>query len=183
MNRLLALAAVVAVVAACGPTFPNVPGSTPSPINTSGRPTSPPTGNATQAPASSGPSAEIEIDISGGPHDGYYRAVAQDGCSYQPGQNKFTVSYADNSAPDGFVALDLELRDAALAISDQSADFLAQISVGGPAGGISYSIDPKNGGGDGVVFLDATDTDATLDLEVDTPDGASIELTVLCGLD
>jgi hypothetical protein len=181
MNRISVLALTALVAACSGYSVP--PQATPSPIG-SDRPTTAPTTapGATPAPGASGAQAEIEIDITDGPHDGSYRAVASDACKYMRAQNKFTVNYADNAAVDGFVALDLVLNDAALAISDESNDFTAQISVGGANGGVSYSLDPKNGEGDGSVFLDASTSSATLDLEVDARDGAVIELTVICDL-
>ncbi len=169
MNRLSALT-LIAVLGGCtGYSVP--PQATPSPL-----------GSDSPAPDASGAQAEIEILITGGPHDGSYRAVAHDACHYAPAQNKFTVSYADNAAAGGFVALDLVLNDAALAKTDESDNFTAHISIDGAAGGISYSLDPKNGEGDGSVFLDTSPTDATLDLEVDARDGATIELTVICDL-
>jgi hypothetical protein len=179
MNRV-ALLAIVALVAACsGYSIP--PKATPSPIG-SGQPTTAPGPSSTALPVTTGAKAEIEILIDGGPHDGSYRAVARNACHYAPAQNKFTVSYADASAADGFVALDLVLNDAALAKSDESDDFTAEISVAGAAGGVTYSLDPKNGEGDGTAFLDTSPTDATLDVEGDARDGATIELTVICDL-
>jgi hypothetical protein len=180
MRRPISLAACVVLLASCSASYAPAPGTTPSPLGGSPGPTVPATGNATQAPAPSGPSAEIEVDITGGPHDGAYRAGATNACHDMTAQNEFTVSYADNGAADGFVAFDLVVRDAATAISDESDDFLAHISLDGAGGGITYTLDPKNGQGDGRVFLDTTAGDATLDLEVDAGDGASIELTVLC---
>jgi hypothetical protein len=185
VNRLstLALGAVLApaaILAGCaGYSVP--PNATPSPIG-SDQPTTAPTLSPSPAPAASGAQAQIEILITGGPHEGSYRAVAHDACHYAPAQNKFTVTYADNAAADDFVALDLVLNDAALAKTDESDDFTAHISLDGAAGGITYSLDPKNGEGDGSAFLDTSPTDATLDLEVDARDGATIELTVICDL-
>ncbi|MEP7361228.1 MAG: hypothetical protein ABI744_06595 [Chloroflexota bacterium] len=179
MNRLAALSLGLLVVGCAGYSVP--PQATPSPIGT-GQPTSAPASSATPQPVATGPQAEIELLITGGPHDGSFRAVTQGGCHYAPAQNKFTVTYADNGAADGFVALDLVLNDAALAKTDESDSLTAEISVGGADGGISYALDPKNGEGDGTVFLDTSPTDATLDLEVDAPDGATIDLTVICDL-
>ncbi|MDL2335971.1 MAG: hypothetical protein QFC55_08070, partial [Chloroflexota bacterium] len=147
-----------------------------------GGPTTSAQPSPTGAPQPTGPSAEMEIDITDGPHDGSYRAVAPGACRYQPEQNRFSVNYANNGAPDGFVALDLVLRDAALAIDDSSDDFEAKISVGGPSGGVTYTINPRSGEGDGNAFLEVSDQNATLDLEVDARDGAQIVVTVICGL-
>jgi hypothetical protein len=183
MNRLsaLALAALLAaLLAACsGNSVP--PNATPSPIG-SGQPTTAPGTVPTAAPVSTGAKADIEILVDGGPHGGSFRAAAHDACDYASAQNKFTVTYADNNAADGFVALDLVLNDAALAKSDESDDFTAKISVAGTNGGVTYTLDPKNGEGDGTVFLDTSPTDATLDLEVDARDGATIDVTVICDL-
>lgn len=179
MNRLSALALVALVAACSGNSVP--PNATPSPIG-SGQPTTAPGTSPTAAPASSGAKAEIEILIDGGPHAGSFRAVTLDACHYAPAQNKFTVNYADDTAAGGFVALDLVLNDAALAKSDESDDFTAEISLAGANDGVTYKLDPKNGEGDGTVFLDTSPTDATLDLEVDTRDGATIDLTVICDL-
>lgn len=178
MKRYIALIGVVIGAVACNGYFVP-PRATPSPVNTGG-PTASAQPTATDAPQPTGPSAEIEIDISDGPHDGAYRAVAPGACRYQSEQNAFSVNYANNGASDGFVALDLVLRDAAVAIDDSSDDFEAKISVGGPNGGVSYTIDPRSGEGDGNAFLDVSAQNATLDLEVDARDGATIDLTVVC---
>src|SRR4051812_29873929 len=91
MNRLPAFA-LIAILAGCaGYSMP--PKATPSPVG-SERPTSAPTDSPSPAPAASDAPAEIEILISGGPHDGSYRAVANDACHYAPAQNNFTVNYA-----------------------------------------------------------------------------------------
>jgi hypothetical protein len=180
MKRHFALMVVgIAAVACNGYYVP--PHATPSPISTGG-PTTSAQPDTTDAPQPNGPAAEIEIDITDGPHDGSYRAVGPAACRYAPDQNRFSVSYANNGAAGGFVALDLVLRDAAVAIDDSSDDFEAQISVGGPNGGVSYTIDPRGGEGDGNAFLEVSDQDATLDLEVDTRDGAQIVVTVICEL-
>lgn len=183
MYRISVLALTALITACSG--YSVAPNATPSPIGTD-RPTTgattAPNASPSPAPGASGAQAEIEIDITDGPHDGSYRAVASDACKYEPALNKFRVAYADNAAFDGFVALDLVLNDAALANSDESNDFTAQISVGGATGGVSYSLDPKTGEGNGSVFLDTSTASATLDLEVDAPDGAIIELTVICDL-
>jgi len=92
------------------------------------------------------------------------------------------VSYADSTAPDGFVALELVLSDVATAKEDESDDFVVNLSVGGANGGVTYSINPRSGDGDGNAFIDMSPFDATLDVEMDARDGASIEITVLCGL-
>jgi hypothetical protein len=185
MKSHFALIVVGIAAVACNGYY-SPPHATPSPINTGGPTTSAqPSGTepgATQAPQPTGPSAEIEIDITDGPHDGSYRAVAPGACRYQPQQNSFSVNYSNNAAPGGFVALDLVLRDAAVAIDDSSDDFDAKISVGGPNGGVSYTIDPRSGEGDGNAFLDVSDQHATLDVEVDARDGAQIVLIVTCGL-
>lgn len=183
MHRLIGLCALLLVVVGCQPTFPLASGATPSPISSPGQPTTTPIPSAVATPGPSGPSTEIDMDITGGPHDGSYRAVAVDACTNDPAHNKFTVNYADDSAPDGFVALDLVLNDAAAAASDQSNDFVAHLSLDGAGAGVSYTIDPKNSQGkDGEVYLDTSTTDATVDVEVDMADGAQISLTVLCDL-
>jgi len=166
-QRLAAAATLIALLAGCG-TTPIL-----TPISSSGSPTP----GVTATP---GPSAEIEIDITGGPHAGSYRAVAQPGCDSKPAQNRFTVTYADDLAPGGFVALHLVLRDAALALQDESDDFLAEISVGGAGAGISYAIDPVSGGGSGSALLETSPFDATLSLSAVAPDGAQVELIVIC---
>jgi hypothetical protein len=184
MNRLsvLALAAFVPAVLVAGCSGYSVPPqATPSPVGT-GQPTTAPGATATAPQASTGRQAEIEIEIDGGPHSGSYRAVAPDACHYAPAQNNFTVTYAADTAADGFVALDLVLNDAALAKSDESDNFTATISVAGAAGGVTYSLDPKNGEGDGFAFLDTSPTDATLEVEGDARDGATIDVTVICDL-
>ena len=180
MKRQIGLIVVGIVAVACNGYYVP-PHATPSPINTGG-PTASAQPGATAAPQPTGPSAEIEIVITNGPHDGSYRAVAPGACLYQPEQNRFSVSYANSGAPGGFVALDLVLRDAAVATADSSDDFEAKISVGGPNGGISYTIDPRSGEGDGNAFLDVSHQNATLVLEVDARDGAQIEVTVICEL-
>ncbi|MEP7377963.1 MAG: hypothetical protein ABI725_00215 [Chloroflexota bacterium] len=187
MKRPLTLIGVAIAAVACNGGYVP-PQATPSPIHSGGPTTSAqPSATSTQpsandAPQPTGPSAEIEIVITGGPHDGSYRAVAPGACRSQPEQNRFSVNYASNAAPDGFVALDLVLRDAAVAIDDASDDFEAKISLGGPNGGVSYTIDPGSGEGDGNAFLDLSDLDATLDLEADARDGAQIAVTVICQL-
>ncbi len=186
MQGLIALIVVGAVAVACNGYYVP-PSATPSPINTGGPILSAQPGatgepQPTDAPQPTGPAAEIEIDITGGRHGGSYRAVAPGACRYQPDRNSFSVNYANNAAADGFVALELALRDAAVAIDDSSDDFTAKISVGGPNGGVTYAIDPRSGEGDGNAFLDASEQAATLDLEADARDGATIELTVICEL-
>jgi hypothetical protein len=182
MHRLIAVVALALLAAACQPAFPVASGATPSPIGPgqSGAPTP----GATATPGPSGPSAEIDLDITGGPHNGSYRGVASNACANDEAHNKFTVNYTDNSAADGFIALDLVLNDAAEANADQSNDFVAHLSLEGAGAGISYTLDPKNSQGkDGEAYLDTSTPDATVDVEVDTADGASISLTVLCSLD
>ena len=179
---------VLALAAGCATAYPPAPEATPSPISSPGTPTplpTTPTPAPTPAPSSAsptptGPSAEIEIDVTGGPHAGSYRAVTSPGCDSKPAQNRFTVTYADDAAPDGFVALHLVLMDAAMALQDESDDFLAEISIGGAGAGISYTIDPVNGAGSGSALLETSPVHATLDLSADTPDGAQVELRVIC---
>ena len=158
-----------------------VPGATPSPIST-GRPTASPGPTFSLAPQPTGPSAEIEVLVSGGDFDGSYRAVTAGACVSEPAQNTFTVSYASDVAADGFVALRLVLRDAALAQEDASSEFLVEMSLGGPGGGVSYALDPAQDEGEGDAFLDITDHDATVDLSVIAPDETIIDLTVICEL-
>jgi len=184
MTRRLALTGLLTLALAAGCTigYPTAPLATPSPNSTNGPASTSTPGSPTPAVSAppAGPSAEIEIDITGGPHAGSYRAVAAGGCDSKPAQNKFTVTYADDAAPTGFVALHLLLRDAAMALQDESDDFVAEVSLGGAGAGISYTIDPLNGTGGGRVFLETSPFDATLDLSADAPDGAQLELTVLC---
>jgi hypothetical protein len=169
-SRLATCVALLALLNACGSSAPG-PDATPSPINT---------GPATSTQPS-GPLAEIDLLVSGGEFDGSYRAVAANACASNPGDNSFSVRYADDFAADGFVALELLLRDAALAQEDASNDFLLELSLDGAGVGPSYTLDPADGEGEGDAFLDITDGEATLDLSVITPD-AVIELTVICGL-
>jgi hypothetical protein len=183
---IAAFAASLAVVSACG-MYPPDDGSTnrpatPSPINTGGQPSTIPSANLSPTPAAGGQSAEIEIQITGGDHDGSYRAVAPDACVSTPEQNTYTVIYADDFAQGGFVALNLVLRDAALAQADASSNFLAEISLDGPGGGISVTLDPSADKGEGDAFLDVSPVDATIDMSVIAPDGALIDLTVICDL-
>lgn len=182
----------LALVGGCAIAYPTAPEATPSPIS-SARPGTPgPTSGSGQpgtggsptpavSPSPGGWSAEIEIDITGGSHEGAYRAVAPGGCDSKPAQNKFTVTYADDLAADRFVALHLVLNDAALAQQDESDSFVAAISVGGAGAGITYTIDPVNGEGSGMALLDVSPFDAMLDLSAGAPDGAQVELTVICG--
>lgn len=171
----------LALAGGCAIGYPTAPEATPRPISTDGPDATSTPASATPAvTASPGPSAEIEIDITGGPHAGSYRAVAFPGCDSKPAQNRFTVTYADAAAPTGFVALHLVLRDAALALQDESDDFVAEISVGGASAGMSYTIDPLNGAGSGSALLETSPFDATLDLSATAPDGAQFELSVIC---
>ena len=167
-HRLAAAVGVIVLLTGCGT------GAFLTPTSSAGAPT--PTSSA---PAR-GPSAEIELDISGGPHSGSYRAVSPQGCDSKPAQNRFTVDYADDSAATDFVALHLVLRDAATAVEDESDDFVAEISLGGPGAGITYAIDPPGGMGSGTALLETSPLDAALDLRAQSPDGAEIDLTVLC---
>jgi len=142
-----------------------------------------PGASATPLPSASGPAqptAEIELAIPGGPYAGSYRAVALDGCTSDAAQNRFDVAYSDDAAADGFVALELTVRDAALAEQDETDDFGLTISVGGPAGA-TYTIDPPAGQGDGTVLLEVTPIGATVDLTADADDGTEIELSIICG--
>jgi hypothetical protein len=171
--RLATFVVSLATLVGCGAAYqPNSGGLTPSPIST-GQPT------ASTQPI--GPAAEIEIMVSGGEFDGSYRAEATNVCESTPTENTFSVSYANESAADGFVALELLLRDAALAQEDASNDFLLVLSLNGVGIGASYTLDPADGEGEGDAFLDITDGEATLDLSVITPE-AIIDLTVICDL-
>ena len=171
----------LAIAGGCAIAYPTAPQATPSPISSPGSSTPAPTDPLLPVdPTLGAPSAEIEITITGGQYAGSYRAVALAGCDSKPAQNRFTVTYADDAAADGFVALRLVLRDAALALQDESDDFMAEISVGGAGAGVSYTIDPLNGAGSGSALLETSPLDATLDLSADVPDGAQLELTVLC---
>ncbi|HUP83746.1 MAG TPA: hypothetical protein VM284_06120 [Candidatus Limnocylindria bacterium] len=154
-----------------------MPGATPSPISTS-RPSSAPTG--TPEPGSSGSSAEIDIDLTGGDYEGSYRATAANGCLNEPAQNAFTVTYADDSPQKQFVALQLSLRDASAAHDDESSDYRLDLSLNGAGGGVSYTLDPAAGQGEGGAFLDVSEFDATVELSATAPDGAHIDLTVIC---
>ncbi len=182
----------LALAGGCAIAYPTAPDATPSPISSAGPGTPGPTSGSGQpgtggspapavSPSPGGWSAEIEIDITGGSHEGSYRAVAPGGCDSKPAQNKFIVTYADDLAADRFVALHLVLSDVALAQQDESDSFVAEISLGGAGGGISYTIDPLNGAGSGTVLIDVSPFDATLDLSADAPDGAQVELSVICG--
>ena len=46
----------------------------------------------------------------------------------------------------------------------------------------SYSLDPAEANGEGEAFLDVSDSDATIDLSLITPDETIIDLTVICEL-
>jgi hypothetical protein len=179
-----ACAASLALISACGMSYSPAPDATPSPISTGSPNTPAPTSTAlpTPAPLPTGPTAEIEVLVTGGEFDGSYRAVAANACESSPAQNTFTVTYADDSAPDRFVALQLVLRDAAQAQADASSAFSLELSLNGANGGVSYALDPGAGQGEGDAFLDVSLSDATLDLSVVTPDEAIIDLTVLCEL-
>ena len=83
-----------------------------------------------------GPTAEIEILVTGGDFDGSYRAVAINGYASQAAQNTFTVSYANDFAADDFIALELVLRNATQAQDDATTDFSLEIGLGGAGGGI-----------------------------------------------
>jgi hypothetical protein len=136
----------------------------------------------TFAPVPTGPSAEIEVLVTGGDFDGSYRSVAANACATKPAENTFAVTYANDFAADGFVALDLELRDATQAEQDASSAFSLELSLDGAGGGVSYSLDPAAGNGEGEAFLDVSPSDATLDLSVTAPDDTIIDLTVICDL-
>lgn len=184
MIQKAAAAASLTLIIACGMSYTPAPVATPSPISTG--PTSPPgptiTAPATPPPVPTGPSAEIDVLVTGGEFDGSYRAVAANGCKSEPAQNTFTVTYADDFAPDRFVALLLVLRDAAQAREDASSAFSLELSLNGAGGGVSFALDPGAGQGAGDAFLDVSLSDATLDLSVVSPDEAIIDLTVLCDL-
>lgn len=181
LSRIAAIAVCLVIVTACGTTFAPAPNVTPSPIAT-GQPTPTAVPTVTFGPVPTGPSAEIEVLVTGGDFDGSYRAVAADGCDSRPTKNTFRVSYANDFAADGFVALDLELRDAAQAEQDASGAFSLEISLGGPSAGVSYTLDPADDNGQGDAFLDVSPSDATLDLSVTAPDNTIIDLTVICDL-
>jgi hypothetical protein len=178
-TRLIALAACVVAIAACGTSSGPVPNVTPSPIST-GRPTDGPGPTATVESSPTALSAEIEVLVIGGDFEGAYRAVAAEACMSAPAQNTFAVAYASAEAADGFVALDLVLRDAAQAQEDATSAYSLQLSLDGADGGVSYSLDPAAGNGEGDAFLDVSPTDATLDLSVTAPDESIIDLTVIC---
>jgi len=192
--RIAAAAACLALIAACATSHPTAPGATPSPISTSPTGTSPTGTSPTTPPAETpselptvppfptGPSAEIEVLVSGGDFDGSYRAVAAGACESKPALDTFTVAYANDFAADGFTVLNLVLRNAALAQSDASPDFLADIGLAGAGGGVTYSLDPVDGRGEGEAYLDVSPFDATLDLSAAAPDGTLIDLTVICEL-
>ena len=177
-TRLIALSACAVAIAGCGTSSGPVADVTPSPIST-GRPTDSPASIGTLAPPS-GSSAEIEILVVGGDFDGAYRAVAADACDSEPAQNTFAVFYADASAADSCVALSLVLRNAAEAQEDATSAYSLELSLDGADGGVSYSLDPAAGNGEGDAFLDVSPTDATLDLSVTAPDESIIDLTVIC---
>src|SRR5688572_8253995 len=182
-SRLAMFVALLALLSACSISTP-APDATPSPIGTS--PTSPPDQTAsvppTFPPLPSGPLAEIDVLVTGGDFDGSYRAVAANACDSDAARNAFTVAYANDFAVDDFVALDLVLRNAAQAQEDATSDFLLELSLSGPGGGVSYTLDPAADQGEGEAFLDVSPSDATLDLSVTAPDGTNIDLTVICDL-
>jgi hypothetical protein len=182
--RIAASAVWLVLIAGCGLSYPPAPHATPSPISTAptGQPSQTSSVLPTPAPLPTGPSAEIEVIVTGGDFDGSYRGVASDGCASEPEFNTFTVAYANDFAADDFIALDLVLRDAAQATEDASSDFLLQLSLSGADGGVSYTLDPVEGEGEGEAFLDVSSVDATLDLSITAPDGAIIEVTVICEL-
>lgn len=133
-------------------------------------------------PLPSGPLAEIDVLVTGGEFEGSYRAVAANACQSAPEFNSFTVAYGNDFAPDGFIAFDLVLRNVAQAQEDVSSDFLLELSLNGPGGGVSYALDPADHEGEGDAFLDLSLSDATLDLSATAPDGTLIDLTVICEL-
>ena len=150
------------MVVACGSTGLPAPAETPSPIST-GQP----------------PQAEIEIQVTGGPAEGSYRAVVHGRSCSRPTESEFLVSYTDPAAVDGFTALGLDLRDAESAIDDETDNFALDVTVAGT----SYAIDPSVGNGAGVVLLEIDPlANVTLDLSATAPDGAIIDLSVLCDL-
>ncbi len=183
-SRLATFVASVALISACAIAYPTVPNATPSPISTG--PTRPP-GQSPSAPPTAPSlatrsSAEIDVQVTGGDFDGAYRAVAADACQSMPARNMFTVAYANDFAADGFIALDLVLRNAAQAQQDASSEFVLELSLNGAGGGVSYALDPANGEGEGDMLLDVSPSDATLDLSATAPDGTLIDLTVICDL-
>lgn len=180
--RIAAAAACVVLITACV-SYPPAPDATPSPISTgpTSQPSAAPSAPPTVPPLPDGPSAEIDVLVTGGEFDGSYRAVAANACESKAARNTFTVAYANDFAADSFIALDLVLRDAALAQEDASSDFLLELSLNGAGGGVSYTLDPADEG-EGDAFLDVTPSEATLDLSATAPDGTLIDLTVICDL-
>lgn len=182
--RLTALVASLALMSACGMSYPTAPDATPSPISTG--PASPPdqipSAAPTMPPLPSGPLAEIDVLVTGGEFEGSYRAVAANACESKVARNTFTVVYSNDFAADDFVALHLVLRNAAQAQQDVSSNFLLELSLDGPGGGVSYTFDPTDDEGEGDAYLDVAPSDATLDLSATAPDGTLIDLTVICDL-
>lgn len=133
-------------------------------------------------PLPTGPLAEIDVLVTGGEFDGSYRAVAANACESKVARNTFTVVYANDFAADDFIALDLVLRNAAQAQQDVSSNFLLELSLNGPGGGVSFTLDPADDEGEGDAYLDVSPSDATLDLSATAPDGTVIDLTVICEL-
>jgi hypothetical protein len=179
--RSLAAVAGAVALAACGAAQPSQPvtitlltGSPPpiasAPPITTIQPTAP-LGEAT---------GEIELHIFGGPAEGSYRAVVHGESCSRPSPDEFVASYADPAAADGFTALDLEVRDAAAALDDETNDFALTLSVTGA----TYALDQSADAGEGVVLLEIDPLDnATLDLSATAPDGTEIELSLLCELE
>lgn len=183
-SRSVTFVASLALIAACAMSYPTTPNVTPSPISTG--PTTPPdqtpSAPPTMPPLPSGPLAEIDVLVTGGEFEGSYRAVAANACESKAARNTFTVVYTNDFAADDFIALDLVLRNAAQAQQDVSGDFLLELSLNGPGGGVSYTVDPADDEGEGDAFLDVSPSDATLDLSATAPDGTLIDLTVICEL-
>jgi hypothetical protein len=184
---IAALAALATLALACGGgppmlspvTITLLPGSpppagTPTPLEIS--PSDP---IVTLPPTESlGPAtAEIELDITGGPAAGSYRAVINGTSCIRQSEDEFGANYADASAADGFTALNLTISDTSAAIQDETDDF----SLGLEVGDITLTINPKAGQGEGTVLLEIDPlANGTLDLTATAEDGSEIELSLLC---
>lgn len=179
----LALTLVIGACAAVRPTqsepvtitlLPGTPG--PTAPSTSGAPIT----TSEPIPTLGEATAEIELTILGGPAEGSYRAVVHGTSCIQPSSDEFVANYADNTAADGFTALDLNVRDAPAAIDDVTSDFLLGLTVAGT----TYSVDPAAGQGDGEVLLEIDPfARATLDLSATAQDGTEFELSLLCDVE
>jgi hypothetical protein len=174
-SRCLAFVACALALTACASTQPSQPVTitllpgTPAPIATPGPTTT--LGAAT---------AEIELTITGGPAEGSYRAVVNGPSCSQPSPDAFVADYANSTAVDGFTALELNVRDAAAAIDDQTDDFALSLTVAGT----TLRVDPKASEGDGEALLEIDQlANATLDLSATAADGSDIEISLLCDVE